>query len=130
MPYELTFTKAVPIASRDDYINDCCVGGDLVVDQLLPAIRERYEDVVSNQEDWGWFIWFRHGPVKLAVDVFTDDPDVGAFRVHLTSGKKRLLLFDHAVDTPELDALRDSVVARLETWTGEPVAAERVADFS
>jgi hypothetical protein len=121
MPYELSFTQPVAIASREDYINDCCIGGDVVVDRLAPAIRERYADVDTGQEDWGWFIWFRRGPVRLAVDVFTDDPDTGAFRIRLTSRRRRWLWLDAVVDTPELDALRDLVSAELRLWTGRPV---------
>jgi hypothetical protein len=69
MPYELSFRKRVPITNREDYINECCVGGDVVVNHLLPSVRARYTDVETNQEDWGWFIWFRKGAVRLAIDV-------------------------------------------------------------
>ena len=61
MPYEVSFTKRVPIADREQYFNECCVGGDIVVDVLLPSVRARYEQVQTHQEDWGWFIWFRKG---------------------------------------------------------------------
>ena len=61
MPYELSFTKRVPIVDREQYINECCIGGDVVVNRLLPSVRSRYTDVQTNQEDWGWFIWFRQG---------------------------------------------------------------------
>ena len=118
MPYELSFTKAVQVADRDQYINECCVGGDVVRDELLPLVTGRYEDVQTEQEDWGWFIWFRKGPVSIAIDIFTDDPDLGAFRIHLTSRVTRFLTFQRVVDTPELDQLRDAVVERLSTWAG------------
>ncbi len=121
MPYEVSFTKRVPIQDREDYINDCCVGGDVVRDRLLPAVRARYGDVDTNQEDWGWFIWLRQGHVSLAVDIFTDDPDHGHFRIQLTSRIKRLLLFDDVVDTPELEELRTVVVADLTEWVGRAV---------
>src|SRR5919108_2182638 len=99
MPYELSFTKRVPLLDREEYINECCVGGDKVAEQLLPALRRQYgDDLNPVQEDWGWFIWFQSGGVKLAVDIFTDDPEVGEFRIHLTSRKKRLLFYN-AVDT-------------------------------
>lgn len=116
MPYEIAFTKPVAIVDREQYINECCVGGDIVVDALLPAIRPRYTDIQDNQEDWGWFIWFRKGGVKLAVDVFTDDPEAGAFRIMLSSSKKHLWMFDKAAHTPELEELRTLVVAELERW--------------
>jgi hypothetical protein len=126
MPYEVSFTKQVTLTDRERYINECCVGGDAVVNQLLPLVRERYADVDTNQEDWGWFIWFRQGPVRLAIDVFTDDPDEGHFRIHLTSRTKRLLVLDTIADTPELESLRRLVVGELERWTQIPVSVVRL----
>lgn len=126
MPYEVSFTRQVPIADRDQYINECCVGGDVVVGQLLPAVRALYTDVDTNQEDWGWFIWFRKGAVKLAIDVFTDDPDEGTFRIHLTSRTKRWLLPDTVTDTPELEELRARVVSDLAGWVGGPIKVTRL----
>ena len=100
IPYEVSFTRRVEITDREQYFNDCGIGSDVVVDQLLPAMRARYTDVQTNQENWGWFIWIRKGPVRLAIDVFTDDPDGGVFRLHLTSRTKRFLMLDKVVDTP------------------------------
>jgi hypothetical protein len=128
MPYEVSFTKRVPVLDREDYINECCVGGDAVRDRLLPAVQERYDGIETNQEDWGWFIWFRRGSVRLAIDIFTDDPDEGAFRIHLTSRTKRLLVLDQVVDTPELEELRGLVVAELTAWTGRAVQVAPVDD--
>ena len=116
MPYELSFTKRLQIPDREHYINECCVGGDLVVNQLLAPVAARYEDIQTEQEDWGWFIWFRDGGTRLAVDVFTDDPDAGQFRIHLTSRIKRMLIGDKIVDTPELEELRRLVLSELSGW--------------
>ena len=126
MPYEVSFTKRVPLLDRDEYINECCVGGDKVIDQLLPAVRKRYADIDTGQEDWGWFIWFHRGPVKLSVDVFTDDPERGEFRMHLTSRTKRLLFLESVVDTPELEDLRVLVTSELEAWIGGPVSVAAI----
>jgi hypothetical protein len=115
MPYEISFTKRVAITDREQYWNECCVGGDHVVNQLLPAVRARYEDIQTNQEDWGWFIWFKKGAVKLAIDVHTDDGDAGEFRIRLTSQTKRFLS-DKEQDTPELDELRQLVESELQKW--------------
>ena len=126
MPYEISFTKPVTLTDRDQYINECCVGGDIVASQLLPAIRDHYTDVQTNQEDWGWFIWFRDGNVKLAVDIFTDDPAQGAFRIHLTSRTKRFLVLDNVVDTLELEKLRALVTTELAAWAGNGIRTIRV----
>jgi len=124
MPYEVSFTKQVPIVDREQYINECCIGGDVVVNHLLPSVRARYSDVETNQEDWGWFIWFRQGTIRLAIDVFTDDPE-GAFRIHLTSRTKGWLR-SSVVDTPELDELRGLVVSGLQAWGAADVSVTRV----
>ncbi|HEX4912933.1 MAG TPA: hypothetical protein VFV51_03195 [Vicinamibacterales bacterium] len=127
MPYELSFTKPVTIRDRERYINECCVGGDIVVDWLLPSIRERCADIETEQEDWGWFIWFREGGVKLAVDVHTDDGDAGRFRIRATSRVRRLLS-DKVVDTPELEELRARLESRLLRWGVKDLTIERVDD--
>jgi hypothetical protein len=97
-----------------------------VADLLLPSVRERYDHIQTNQEDWGWFIWFRSGNVRLAIDIFTEDPDEGTFLVHLTSRVKRLLVFDTVTDTPELQELRSLVVSTLEARTGGNVGIRRL----
>jgi hypothetical protein len=126
MPYEIAFTKPLHVADADIYFNECCWGGDLVTDRLLPIVTGHYEDIQHEQEDWGWFIWFRKDRTALAIDIFCDDPEQGAFRIHLTSRQKRWLLFDSVVDTRELDALKDAVLHELESWTGTPCDATRV----
>ena len=127
MPYELSFTKPLDVPRSDDYINECCYGGDVISDELQPLVTARYGDVEANQEDWGWFLWFREGDVRLAIDIMCDDPAAGAFRVRLTS-RKRGWLFTKVVDTPELEELRSTVTARLTEWAGVPVSVERVDD--
>jgi hypothetical protein len=124
MPYAVSFTRPVVIAAREHYINECCVGGDIVLERLLPALRDRYGDLQSNQEDWGWYAWFEHDGIKLAVDIFTNDEQTGRFQLHLTSRLPRLLLGAKVHDTPELDTLRDLVVGELGVW---PVGALQVA---
>jgi hypothetical protein len=53
MPYQVSFSRRVGIVDRERYINDCCIGGDAVVDHLLPSVRARYTDIQTNQEDLG-----------------------------------------------------------------------------
>ena len=125
MPYEIEFSKPVQVDDPEEYFNECCYGGDVVSDQLLPIISERYTNVQANQEDWGWFIWFREGAVSLGVDIFCDDPATGAFRLHVPSRKKRWLL-RRVVDTPELEGLKELVVARLSEWVGKAIEVRRL----
>jgi hypothetical protein len=124
MPYALTFSKAVDVTDPDQYINDCCIGGDVVLDQLLPTLRQRYADASAIQEDWGWFSWFEFESTKLAVDVHTLEQ--GSFQIHLTSRKTRLLLPAKIVDTPELETLREIVLSALKVWPVERLHSEKV----
>ena len=126
MPYEVSFTKLVPQLARDEYINECCVGGDAVVNHLLPVLKPHYASLDTNQEDWGWFIWIDQDGKRLAVDVFTDDPDRGEFRIHLTSSTPRWLRRELIADTPELEVLRERVVSALSGWTDTPVTVEHI----
>jgi hypothetical protein len=123
MPYILEFTRPVTVTDREHYINECCVGGDIIVEALLPAVRKRYEDIESAQEDWGWFIWCRKGPVMLAIDVFTDDAEAGRFRVCLTTRVKKLFGYKDA-DTPELEELRSFVEGALREIGATEIALE------
>lgn len=127
MPYELSFTAPVQAGDPAVYINDCCWGGDVIRDRLLPIISRRYGGVMTEQEDWGWFIWFREGQTKMAVDIFCDDIQARQFRVRLTSRQRKWLFLDRIVDTPQLDELRQSVVTCLSQWVG-PVTSDRVTD--
>jgi hypothetical protein len=120
MPYEVSFTKRVEVSDPDQYINECCYGGDVVSGQLLPVLQRQYTEIQHEQEDWGWFLWFRRGRIRLAVDIFCDDPDQGTFRMHLTSRTPGSLFGEKIEDTPELDELRDTVVSRLTEWVGQP----------
>jgi len=125
VPYELAFTKsfAVPHTEQDArgprafYINDCCWGGDVVTEQLLSLVKD-YEKVFTCQEDWGWLIWFRKGEQRFEINIMCDAPRVGEFRIHLVTFRRKWLRKRYA-DTPELEALRNAVVQKLQEWAGE-----------
>ena len=117
MPYEISLTRQVAVLDRTQYFNECCIGGDAVVNQLLPSVRARYDDIQTNQEDWGWFIWFRKGRIRLAIDVFTEDFEAGLFQIHLTSRTRRMFLFETVIDTFELEELRSFVESELIAWS-------------
>lgn len=126
MPYVVSFIKPLEANDTEQYINDCCIGGDLVLNRLLPVIEDRYDDLLANQEDWGWFAWFEQSGVKLAVDIYTNNPSEGEFQIHLTSRKPRLLLGAKIQDTPELEVLRELIVERLSAWPVTRLEVERV----
>jgi hypothetical protein len=116
VPYELSFTKSFAVADPGVYINDCCWGGDVVRDEVMPVISARYDHIRTGQEDWGWFIWFQRNGTHLAFDICCDNSKAGDFRIRLTAHRKRLFLFRSEMDTPELDEVRQLVHSKLERW--------------
>ena len=126
VPYELSFTAS--LTDHPDpsiYVNDCCWGGDVIRDRLLPVVSGRYQELFTEQEDWGWFLWFQDGATRLAIDIFCDDIPGRKFRIRLTSQRKRFLFLSAVTDTPELDRLRDVVVVEITRWAETPTV-ERV----
>jgi hypothetical protein len=126
MPIVIRFRKPVDVAGDEPYLNDCCIGGDVVLERLLPSLRERYGELEPTQEDWGWFVWLEHDRVRLAVDVLTQNPITSEFEIRLTSRKASFLRPARVVDTPELEALRARVVAQLESWPVKSLTVERL----
>jgi hypothetical protein len=125
MPYEISFTKKLAIQNAGKYVNECCWGGNVVRDELLPLIAGNFQKIQTDQEDWGWFIWFRKGPVYLTIDIVCDDPASGKFRIHLTSRTKKFRLFNRVADTQDLERLREMVCSKIEAWA-ESCRVERV----
>lgn len=127
MPYVIGFSKVVQIVAPDQYINDCCIGGDVVLDCLLPALRERYgNNLQSNQEDWGWFAWFKESGTRLAIDICTDDAEDGAFQIHLTASRPCFFFGPKIQDTPELEQLWKLVLSLLQSWPVDRLNTECV----
>jgi hypothetical protein len=123
MPYKISFTKKITPEKINIYFNECCWGGDSVRDVLLPLIAPKYEGVDTNQEDWGWFIWFRKGTERLGIDICCDDPGRGEFRIRLNSRTKKFWFFYRDdVDTPELETIRDLVSTKIQDWAGNCTA--------
>jgi hypothetical protein len=125
VPYEITFEKRIRVHDPDMYFNECCWGGDTVVERLRMVVEGRYERILIDQEDWGWFLWFREGGIRLAIDIYCDDPERGTFRLHLTSSRRKWIVFDTIVDTEALETMKDAVVGRLEDWVDSPVRVVR-----
>ena len=126
MPFSIRFRKPVDVTEAEPYINDCCIGGDVVLEHLLPRLRQSYGDLEPTQEDWGWFVWFEHVGVKLAVDVFTQDPITNEFEIHLTSRKARLLPIGTGGGHTGAGGTPTRVVASLEAWPVTALIVERL----
>ena len=126
MPYSLRFTKPLTVVDRGRYINHGCIGGDQVIERLLPALEVSYGRVRCEQENGGWFAWFERNGRRLAVDVHTEDDRACEFEMHLTSHTRTLLFGSKVQDTAELEELRDLVAAELRAWHVDRLAVERI----
>lgn len=116
MPYEIKFTNK--LEGKSDYINECCFGGDVVVDLLLPIFREHYSSIQSDQEDWGWFIWFKNGNSKCAVDIFCEDPNLGLYIIHAhcyDTERKYLVLKSKIENKHKLERLIKIIIETIQT---------------
>ena len=119
MRYFLSFTKAIAEPASSSYINDCCRGGDVIRDYLLPQVEAAgYAKIETGQEDWVWYIWFFQGQVRLEINIYCDDMERGEFRIWLVS-KVRKRLFLRYVDRPELEPVKDLVFRALSGWASE-----------
>jgi hypothetical protein len=92
----------------------------------MSVVADRYQEIRTDQEDWGWFILSRDGAIRLAVDICCDDIERGAFRIRLTS-RRRKLLRSQILDTSELDRLREVVLSAMSAWA-RSLRTERVGD--
>ena len=127
VPYEVSLTTPVAVSDPSIYINGCCWGGDVLRDRLRsPIVSGTYQRIQTEQEDWGWFIWFSDGETRLAIDIHCDDIPRCKFRIHLTSRRKRFLLSSVVTDTPELERLREVVMQEIDRWTGAPAVIEHI----
>ena len=127
MPYELKFTKKLNYKNEDFYWNPCCYGGEIIIDQLMPIIENSFNDIQSNQEDWGWFIWFSNTEDKknsYGIDVFCDDPERGEYRVQLTStikAKSFLWSSSKIINNQALENLKLVIENKLKSFLGTSV---------
>ena len=133
--YEIAFKKlglsSTPTGDADapaeEYINECCNGGDIVIARVLPALREGGARVEHGQEDWGWFAWSYHGTRRLAVHVQCDAVETGEMRALVwvyERGPWWALWREREIDGPALDALRDLVLEALEGWADGPCVVD------
>ena len=125
MPYEVCFTKKLEIKDLPVYINECCWGGDVVRDRLLPSIEAGFGEVQTHQEDWGWFIWIRRERSSMDVDIFCDDPAEGRFRMHISLRVHGFLSLRYLDDSEELRELLTMVCAKIEAW-GSPCQVRQI----
>ena len=126
MAYEIEFAAKFTVADPELYINDCCWGGDVVRDKLLPIVNVGFSDVQTLQEDWGWFIWMDRGPRRICVDIFCDDKETGKFRIMITASQ-RSWFRRKPVDESGIEPLKNVVVNEIAKF-GQIARVEKISD--
>jgi hypothetical protein len=125
MAYVIEFTATLNVSDPKIYINDCCWGGDVIRDGLLPVVSPEYEDVQTTQEDWGWFIWMRRGQQWSGVDIYCDDKESGAFRILISGWQRRWLRRKH-VEGDDLEHIKEVTVNEISKW-GKIIKVQRLS---
>ena len=115
MAYEIEFAVTLTVADPEIYINDCCWGGDVIRDRLLPVVKDGYSSVQTCQEDWGWFIWMDRGPQRTGVDIYCDDKDSGAFRIHIYGSRRKWFLLKF-VDGDDIEHVKELTINEINKW--------------
>lgn len=132
MPFEIRFSKKLEIKDSDKYINECCIGGDLVLAEIEKAgfVSDKTNEKVSRgQEDWGWYLWFWRGNAKFEVNICFDNEeevDPAGYRIHIIRQIKAGLFSKKMEDTDEVGEIKDEVKERIERWTGKPCVVEKI----
>jgi hypothetical protein len=73
MDYEWKLSKIFGDLQEKNYINDCCIGGDKILNQLKPAVASAMSvdenQIEIYQEDWGWALEFAKDEVVYLLAV-------------------------------------------------------------
>lgn len=106
MDFELIVPKVFEDIPERQYINPCCIGGDVVLIQFKPEIASKMqidEDLIDvYQEDWGWALEFEKEKVfyLLALNNNSEDKSNKSIFSAYTQAtcKEKGLFIDKTVD--------------------------------
>jgi hypothetical protein len=125
MAYEIEFRAKFTVADPEVYINDCCWGGDVIRNKLLPVVRAGFRDVQTSQEDWGWFIWMKRGTKRISIDIFCDDKEGGTFRIRI-AGSQKGWINRKPLDDSEVESIKNMVINEIGKF-GQIERVERIS---
>ncbi len=129
MPYDLRFSKAFKTEDKGQYLNECCVGGDIVLAEIQKApfvSLQANEKVSHGQEDWGWYLWFWRGNAKFEISICLDEDDNQEFRIHIIRQIKAGLFSKKMEDNEELKTIQNEVKVQIESWTGKTCISQKI----
>lgn len=111
MDFQWTIRKIFADIPEREYINDCCFGGDEVLNQIKPEIASGMKidesKITIYQEDWGWALEFSKDDIYyfLGLNNVGETEGKTDFTVLFEATKKvKKFLFTKSVDaTGELN---------------------------
>jgi hypothetical protein len=91
MQYVAIFHHEVAIKDKNQYINPCCYGGDVIGNLLQPRLRDAGFTIdLFDQEDWGWFLWLKKGKSGYSIDIGLEEEAQWKFKLFVV-GKQSFL---------------------------------------
>jgi predicted small secreted protein len=126
MNFEWTVPKTFADIPEREYINDCCIGGDEILNQLKPDIASQMNVDKSKieiyQEDWGWALEFSKDEVfySLGLNNNYEGGEKTDFAVVIEANRKvKKFLFTKSVEaTNELNEFAEVIsnIARINNF--------------
>ncbi len=129
MNFELTISKVFDNSSSREYINDCCIGGDEILNQIKNDIASEMNidknSIGIYQEDWGWALEFLKDKVTylLAVSNASEsEADESFFTAYTEATRKEKKMFFNKTINADVELIKFSeIVSRLLKKNGSEV---------
>lgn len=128
MDFGWTVQKKFQDAGKRNYINECCIGGDEILElfkfDLASEMKIDAEKIDIYQEDWGWALEFTKNEVSYFLAVSNcgeEENDKTLFNAYTEATKKeKIIFFSKTVDAEvELDEFSKFVAITAEKkWIG------------
>ena len=126
MHFELTILKVFDNSSSKEYINDCCIGGDEILDQLKDDIASEMNidknSIEIYQEDWGWALEFLKDKVTYLLAVSNaneSEADKSFFTAYTEATRKEKKIFFNKTVDADVESIEFSeIVSRLMKKNG------------
>lgn len=108
MNFDWTVSEVFTDIPEREYINDCCIGGDEILNRLKSEIASQMGvdlgKVTIYQEDWGWALEFSKDEVfyLLGLNNNYEGGDKTEFTINIEANKRvKKFLFTKSVEATE-----------------------------
>lgn len=121
MDFELKVPKIFKDDAEKQYINDCCIGCDEILEQIKPGIASEMNidenSIEIYQEDWGWALEFAKGKEDYLLalnntEILEDNKTVFMAYTQVTRKEKGFLL-NKVVDADDENDKFSAIVSKI-----------------